>query len=178
MAEGGIETKEETRQSQVEIVDIISEEYRVHWLQIEQLPKILKRGIYSPKFARRIGDIEYKPRRTSWDEHYVHTTEPFGSFGEDRVSVIFKGAKNRRRIAPRKFIGVCVWDNVFRLQELEDELRQREYTETLELVDQIRILLANAGIDLPIYGTSGDLYWPERMSHEEIVMLVEKKNEI
>jgi hypothetical protein len=48
----------------------------------------------------------------------------------------------------------------------------------IERVNQVvQIINRRDGRDetLPIYGISGDLYWPSRMSHEEVVQLVKEK---
>lgn len=216
MEESGVEIREVAKQP--EIIDILDGSYIFHWTSIENLRKIFTKGIYSRKFAKRIGDKEF---RKQWgeefervDDNFIYTSSsPEDIFGDSettrldfgkvvgivaRVPKLFEGVSRRHphwslvqsRIAPREFSGLVLVDKEplgGHYQELHhadlDRLRNLVVITKpfiLRLVRQLKIFFETQGTKtgpLPIYGTSGDLYWPKRMTHEEIVQMLGEKQE-
>ena len=162
----------------LELVDLKNEgNLKVHWTTFKNLPQILVKGIYSPKFARRIKDREYE---ANWvydpEDEYVWTMPAPGSHHDyEKVGIIFLGTKEfPQRVAPRKFIGLCVDDTCLFVDATKEEIDQKR-EEALDVIGQIKAELGKLGINMAIYGTSGDLYWPIEIDHEEIVQMLEEK---
>lgn len=200
MSESVIEAKE-IASPKVEARDILSGEFKVHWTPIEKLQKILKTGIYSSSFATRVNDSDYLSQFTPPTGHddkfvYVAPLNPAWPRGEiDKVvGVVVDAAPSgyteftaNLRITPRQFIGLVLVDKV--------PPRQIDfYNNRMEILlerakNAIKLLRKKSFIErqvkefeavnhLPIYGTSGDMYWPRRMNHEEIVEELRRRNEV
>lgn len=190
MEESSVETKE-TLTQKPEIVDILSGRFSCHWTAMENLPKILSKGIYSATFAKRIRDKNYSPRSHPVFPRSVFVNPYFEEvFGDpEKVIGIVVEISGRVevpiRIAPRKFVGVVLLDKrpavaayppIPRfLDELSDPVKARTYV--LERIEQIKTVFESEKRSLPIYGLSGDLYWPRRMTHKEIVQMLKTKEE-
>lgn len=72
-----------------------------------------------------------------------------------------------RRIAPREFKGIVV--NTEHLEDLEAELKN--IIETMFKTSETK----GKELLLPIYDLNGNMLWPKKMSHEEIVQIKEKE---
>lgn len=153
MEENRVETKEAIITQQTEIVDILSGKYRFHWTTINKLPSILSKGLISLAFAKRISDEE------------------------SIVSI---------RIAPRQFQGLVLPNEIFEFQDqslatkllrginLKKPFVQGRIDQLVRFMNQTK----RSRNSLPIYGTSGDLYWSRRMTHEEIVQMLKEKGKV
>jgi len=173
-----------------EIIDVLSGEYQFHYTSMEELSKILNRGIYSGTFAERIGDSEFKNRTQGmiWPDVFL-TSLIKQVWGEPlkMVGIIVDAPQQSRvplRISPRQFVGIVVPDESQPIKfsclakMIKERIRMRK-SAVIERVNQIVQIINREGDrngTLPIYGISGDLYWPRRMSHEEIVKMLGEKN--
>ena len=63
----------------------------------------------------------------------------------------------RRRIAPREFVGIMV-------------IQPKRKREVIRAIKTTRAAL-------PVYDDKGNLIWPRRMTHQEIVRMMGKKND-
>ncbi|MBI4037605.1 hypothetical protein HY382_00995 [Candidatus Curtissbacteria bacterium] len=177
-------------------VDILNKNYQFHWTPIGKIEKVLNRGIYSRVFANRIRDNEFHQRTSPhlWPpEKDVYFT-PFswkGLPGSVGIAIggipIIENAASLR-VAPRKFVGIVVKDSISRetcelLKEKWhsdfESLREQNVPEqdTLREVGLIAEVIKQAGEAnrLGVYGMSGDLYSPKRMSHDEIVQVLAER---
>jgi len=183
MIDTTVEKKEATNKV-TELLDVVDGGLKFHWTEVEKLPRILSKGFYSESFAKRIKDYEFKPlheRLHNADKRYTHVAEtPRPTIWEldleKGVAIVVSDLRTRNvylRLAPRKFVGLMIYD--------EDEKTDSGLA-TEEIIarrlDQVLQILNNEDMVLPVYGTSGNLYWPRCMSHEEIVkILAEKKQQ-
>lgn len=156
-------------------INIFDKKYRFHYTRTEKLLRLLKRGIYSRAFAARIKDRQYRTtsqkvdRKNVWItpemEYYIGKTDREGKF----VGIIVDTPEVMKvpyRIAPRQFVGL--------LQP--DVLNDPE-----ETASRVNRLVQFLGVDferINIYGRDGGLYWPRRMTHEQIVEELRRKNEV
>lgn len=182
--EKGIEQREVTKPS-IEVVDLLSGKYRIHWTVVEKLDAILSGGICSQSFAERIKDGAVRPRTTDASAPDYVWVMPL----DIRPPTIYSGYQQEdepqmvgivvevsqylfvpRRIAPRKFTGLILID-----EDYAPYIKPRNFV--LERVEQIKSSFESGKAKpLLIYGISGDLYWPRRMTHGEIVrMLAERQ---
>lgn len=94
------------------------------------------------------------------------------------------------RVAPKEIVGLLVVDHLPKdrrrhppeKRTIFSELKKRVYITksfVLKRIERIRGIFETMETKtrpLPIYGTSGDMYWPRRMTHDEIVeMLADKQ---
>ena len=188
-------TGERRLTEQTPIADILDGYHRVHYTKIEKLPKILRRGIYCGRFAARIRDNKYKPYLKG--ESLVHLSADIGNKhhfsglpNRDAVGILIKRSSptstshfedENIRIAPREFTGIVFPDDYSNSGTRTDfpnpEALKRFVDQRSE---EIKDILAKTNMDLPIYGTTGNLYWPERINHDQIVSrnLVVRRNPI
>lgn len=170
-----------------ETIDLLDGSHRCHWTFRDFLPRILSRGIYSEAFAARIGDTEYqrlhttdhaRPPKGVWVMGPMET--PFPEMkGKHLVGIVVDVAQEREvpiRIRPAKFIALVLddqWVSWPNKKRAEKGLEPND-------IGAIRALFSSNNVKikpLPIYGTSGDMYWPKRMTHEEIVQMLQKEKE-
>lgn len=168
-----------------EPIDLLDGSHRCHWTFRDFLPKILSRGIYSGAFATRIGDTEYqrlhttdyaRPPKSVWVMGSMET--PFPEMkGKHSVGIVVDLAQEREvpiRIRPAKFIALVLddqWVSWPNEKRAEKGLNPND-------IEPIRALFSSTNVKikpLPIYGTSGDMYWPKKISHEEIAKMLEAK---
>ncbi len=174
MEETGVETLE-AEQPQVEIVDILSGKYKFHKANFGKLPRILSRGIYSPEFAKRIKDEKYKDRSGFNFRSVFLTSNPEELWaGDPKIEVgimvdVSQEGVVPLRIAPHQFVGLVLAD-----EKLSEDFLLRR----IEQIKQVFEKEETKTRLLPIYGTSGDLIWPKRMSHEEIVRMLRERQKV
>lgn len=178
--EVGLEQHEALKPSS-ELVDILSGKNKFHWTSIENLPRILSRGLYSPDFARRIKDKGYKVSHHLRFVYLTHLPKQLwaGVKGVALVVDVSQDSMVFARIAPRQFVGIMIVDEPRLAQRLRERVELRK-SAVFKRVNQIVGLMSKTGDPgkvLPVYGTSGDLYWPQKMSHEEIVGMLKTKEE-
>lgn len=182
-----IEIKEQANEVSVEPIDLLSGEYIFHWTSVDKIPSILSKGLLSPKFASRIASYGYRAFLTHSDAdssvYFSPTIEGYShvlaqTVGYDRaVAVAIKSpyGHGKLRVPPRKFVGLVVDDQTQERPDHKEEIVER----ALSSVGKIMDVCNKEGIQLliPIYGSSGNQYWPECMSHEEIVQMLAGKQE-
>lgn len=181
-------TGEQRIVEQPAVTDILNGRYRIHYTGIEILPKALNRGLYSGKFAARIGDSEYgrgmavtgKPLS---NEKYVWLNSEIGknySYSRDKdvIGILIEGTESHLpgvetallRIAPRKFVGVVILDDYNNPQTRVDFPNPEELRRSVDSrIEEVKTILAETNMSLPIYGSTGNLYWPQRINHDQIV---------
>ncbi len=152
-------------QQRSEAIDILGNHHWFHWTDVKKIPKILQKGLYSPVFAGRIKDEEYS-RNSAWgnwvwfnaniNELWPSTLKP-----SSQVALIVDNlpegsleflnfASVLRRVSPRRFVGLVI-----------DDLRLTE-EEQSRLLDDVLASFNKTGVNLPIYGASGNLLMSER----------------
>lgn len=165
-----------------EPLDVVDGRLKFHWTEVEKLPRILSTGFYSESFAKRIKDDEFKPlheRLHNEDKRYTHIAEtPRPQIWEldieKGVGIVVSDLRTRTvylRMAPRKFVGLMIYDE----DEKTDNGLATEEIITRRL-DQVLQILNKEDVVLPVYGTSGNLYWPKRMTHDEIVRMLRERD--
>ena len=192
-----LETKE--KQNLPEPVDILSGKYRFHWTTIDKLPKIMQRGLYSERLAKRIGDSDYRKTRPHSNPKLVSLTSDASDIQSSNVftavglcvlettTSTFSRLDANFRVAPRQFVGILIVDKIpswgFALnapdfpEDLYDLEKSKSYVDRkiIEIQELLKTSETRAR-SIPIYGISGNLYWPKRITHEEIVrMLAERQ---
>lgn len=167
----------ETESIKVIPINLRQRKYAYHWSPRDRLLAILDRGIYNQKFAQRIGDEQFK-KQYSWSpEGTLSFTRQVGNIWPKGEVVGFaikrpkESAKinfmlGRHRIPQRKLLALIVSE-----RRIKDDLTQ--YIQ--DIVDEQRKIPRL--VPLPIYGVSGNMYWPKRMSRQEIVEELKKKGE-
>lgn len=158
----------ESREQQIQ--DIFDSTYRYHWAQIWNMRSIVDRGLISPRFAKIIGykDFQQQPGsnpndRTVHITPFVKEVWPHPSPFAVAIAVdVLQTKQVPLRIAPRKFRGIVLLDSS------EDEWFSRN-------LEEVEDLFRSKGLFLPIYGISGAMYYPRKMSHEEIVRMLTKR---
>lgn len=178
-------TEERRSLERAPIEDILDGYHRVHYSKIGKLPEILKRGLYSGQFAARIGDDEYPAHNE--EVKYVGLSADIGNDylfaglpNKDDAGILIKRSSPasrsaetelvRFRIAPREFVGIVIPDdyNHRGIRTLFPNPRElRRFVD--QRSEEIKTILAEAHMDLPIYGSTGNLYWPERISHDQVM---------
>lgn len=175
------------------LADIHNGYYRVHYTKIDRLPRTLRKGIYSGQFAARIKDTEYPPlieepylaevlketKTVGLSADIANRYAFRGSPTKDDVAILIKRSKPAYkssqvdivnfRVAPREFVGIVTPDdyNGRGIRELfPDHKEFRRFVN--KRVEEIKAILAETRVNLPVYGSTGDLYWPERISHDQI----------
>lgn len=174
-----------------DIADIFSGKYQFHWTTSEKLPKILSQGIFSPELAHRIKDKRFEGTRGSriWAMKSPQSIFMITSDIDQIVGIAINTPPDERywgtlriRVSPKKFVGLVMADtlalNPFYYRGIPGERRlgrdmiEGDKMETfLERVGQCKKLMEPNGVktgQLPIYGTSGNLYSPFRLSHKEL----------
>ena len=122
---------------------LISEKHEDNWFHVG--PKL--HG--NPRIWDCFGVI-IRPTGEIYHETGIKLERPLTA--DDKFYVYVK-----RKIAPQEFIGLL----------LSEE--QRYFNENVKLLTRS---MRKAGLPLPIYDSSGNLLWPKRMTHEEIVRMV------
>jgi len=176
------------------VVDILGDNYQFHWTSIDKLPEILRQGIYSQAFAKRIGDETFI---SEWEDysnaHFVYVamspTTVYGDFVKG-VACIVDLPQMREvhlRIGPSQIVGLVVVDQLPQLyyptpatviKSLPGRITK---SSVFKKIDQIKHIFESERPrtgSLPIYGISGNLYWPQQILHPQIVEALKKKNEI
>jgi len=178
---------EKVETEEVELLDIIDEDLKFrdlkfHWTTLEDLPSILRRGFYSEKFAKKVGDRQFKRRSKGFmhevDLRYTNVSSDPGPHIEidpqTDVALIVRDSRPRNvyfRVAPRKFMGVVIYD--------QPEHGGPDWSEESSLSDRLGRLtkaLEQEGKIMPVYGTSGNMYRPRRISHKEIVQMLRERD--
>ncbi len=179
-----------------EIVDLLDPKYMIHWAPIWKLPSILKSGIYSPIFAKQIKDEDFEKRvKATRRDVFFEASKDFVHGHPNRVvGLVVDTAKSRAplRTAPREILGIVVVDTLEnigyingnsggRLGEVVaaflDRPKMKE-KDVMERITKVQELIVSVESNVPIYGISGQIYWPQRMSHQEIVEELRRKNEV
>lgn len=177
-----------------EVVDIFERGYQFHFTTPRKLPRILSEGIFSHAFARRIKD----PRFSVLDED--QSPSVWATYGPRQVfmavpdynrivGIVIDPPKSQRgplnvthfRIAPREFAGLVVIDTLPIGKEVDGHLYKEfgdkligdlEMENLLKRVEEYKKLMAENSKtrQLPIYGTSGSLYSPYRLSYKALAI--------
>lgn len=176
------------------IADVKSEEDPIltHVGPLEKRDEILREGLLSRKMAKRLGKKDFDTRwggrgsPPEWPEVYfrkglsfaANETAPFfgvlvkpvglifsesGEQIEDLASFPLSTPNNvvtKYRVSPREYVGFLLSG---KQENFEDNVKK--------LVNSMR----RTGLSLPIYNMNGDLLWPQRMSHSEIVQMLADK---
>jgi len=91
-----------------------------------------------------------------------------------------KGAQNR--IAPRFFMGIVIFDDIReKLFHIYDDGINFESATSEESAGKViekmqSVYKDKPSLCIPIYGLSGDLYWPKKMSYQEVQSFVSSRN--
>lgn len=189
------ESRTELREGQpTEIIDVLSTKHQFHWEKMDKIPTILSNGLPSNKFAE---DFDDRSLRHSWPlsrsearNAYLltsHFNVVYGATMEDLDQMVAIAIRENTelfypgRVASTQFAGFVVIDtavahpfsrNPFLGRE---KLPESQAQDIRQRVDRVRDLVeANVtqSDTTPVYGTSGDMYWPQHMSHEEIVQML------
>lgn len=179
-----------------EIVDLFDPKYMIHWTPMWKLSRILKRGIYSPIFAKRIKEKDYKKRvKATRRDVYFEAYKDFVHGHPNRVvGLIVDTTKSRvsLRTAPREISGVVVVDTLENISYINGNSRGKlgevvaaildrpkmKEEDVMKRITKAREFVVSVALNLPIYGISGKVYYPQRMSHEEIVEELRGKNKV
>jgi hypothetical protein len=175
----------------IEVIDIFDDRYKVHYLAEQYLQKVFQRGLYTSKFAQRIGDVEHPsnsdrfPMSGVWVSSKVNVVYRKQQPITQTVGVIIEGISDSNsitevplRIAPRQIVGLVIPDT----QVEEDygvysivgkhRLEGSDFKQVTEQIDRIKKVIENTSDQdkkATIYGTSGDLYYPYALTHAEVV---------
>lgn len=175
-----------------EAVDIFKKGYRFHFTTARKLPRILSEGIFSNTFGHRIRDPRFAALDESvsvWTTHrvgYVFMSVPEQS---QIVGIAVDLPDSQRgqtisshfRIAPREFAGLVIIDTLPIGKEVPGALYRKfgrklikgsEMENLLNRVEEYKSMMAEntkTG-QLPIYGTSGSLYFPHRLSYGDLAI--------
>lgn len=160
-------------------VDILDGQFSVHWTLADKLFNVLKIGLVSPAFAKRIdlppdqyvdnsglgGTMNrYVFASRSLDPRQGGFDFPDGpAVGILLKRRVYRGDVNtsiKLRVKPKEFLGLLVENDGG------------------DILDRIILIDQSAENQVPIYGTLGDMVWPRRMSHAEIVAELGRKNEV
>lgn len=170
------------------VVDLASTPFVTHGTTYENLPKILREGVISGDFARRIGKKDYDSQwGSAHNAKFVSTAEGFITWGDEVEVVIRKGPNFvlgpdlspstreilvRNRIAPREFLGLAV---------SIPERRRPGYEERIEKsieVAAIGVWRDRPQDAVPVYNLlNKSLVWPKKMTHEEILQQIEQNKQ-
>lgn len=168
------------------VVDIWSRQdpVLVHATDIAKANTRLREGLISSEFAVRIGSKGFEHLRSKPDPYIWFTVGPFRVGGPLKHSLgiiakptgplfwnipeltpvekleIGRQAVVLNRVAPREFTGLVLPDN------------QLVWEKSL---GKVLASMRKTGLSLPVYTRNGDLIWPKRMSHEEIVQMLAEK---
>lgn len=162
------------------IVNILDGSYKCRWSQLGTLASILRHGVLSRDEAgkRRITIDRSTGGPPTWD--VIPLMEDFDSvFGNplEVFGIVVRTRKNSLSgsIDPQKFVGLVIPDrpvkndlwcwNTSRVMT-DPEEKERYLSASIERILEIYRI---TGKSLPIYGTSGNLYWSRRMDHSAIV---------
>ena len=177
-----------------EIVDLLDPRNMIHWAPIWKLPRILKSGIYSPIFAKRIKDKDFEKRvKATRRDVFFEANKDFVHGHPNRVVGLFVDTTKSRaslRTAPREILGIVVVDTLENISYINGNSRGRlgevvaaildrpkmAEKDVMERITKARELTVSVESNLPIYGISGKIYYPQRMSHKEIVEELKRKN--
>lgn len=178
------------------LADVKSEEDPIltHVGPLEKRDEILREGLLSRKMAKRIGKKNFDTRYVGirepplWPKVYfrkglsfaaneaadffgvlVRPVGPIFSESGERIenlanfpTSVLRDVVAKYRVAPREYLGFLISE------------KQKDFQKNVKrLVNSMRQI----GISFPIYNMDGDLLWPQRMSHEEIVQMLQKKKE-
>ena len=176
----------ESRGQTGEVFDVKSGQFKFHWTQAlpDRITKLRLNGILSPREARAFGLSDKKPGNPDEDNTVFVSRSLETSFYDPRedIGAVLKDVRSfpyvegQSEIVPRNITPdhIAAWiipDSPARNQD--SRLSQEEWDEIIR--NRLRdIDLANAMLEsrgkkpLPVYGTSGNMYGPERLSHEEI----------
>jgi|WetSurMetagenome_2_1015567.scaffolds.fasta_scaffold125935_1 hypothetical protein len=164
-----------------ESVDILNKKLQFHWTSDKKLQKILNEGIFSQDFGKRIKDkrfgyLEESVVFTTRDVKRIYMSTP------DLNSIVGIAINLPEtiktpshgipiRVAPRRFIGLVIVDNLpiredkfYLYCKLSESFVVEE--KVLQHLERVAPLAKQSG--LPIYGTSGNLYFPSKLMHEEL----------
>lgn len=179
-------------QSRPELIDILDGGYLFHWAPIEKLPKILTRGIYTAEFAKRIRDSKFEQNYPGATKKVCLVNDPrvvwgglsIGRKANEVIAVIVedisgmgRGTSGRPfvewdiRVPPRLFVGLTIADELI----MEKFGNSGAFEDVVGKVNSARSVIQRPGRVFSIYGSSGAIYWPERMSHVEILRMLKVK---
>ncbi len=167
-----------------DLIDVVSGKFYFHNTPIENAAQILTQGIASNVFAERAELKGYKRLRYSRDEFVYLTREikaydnqPYMSFVVDLENPTMKARfvgkdkelpheqiKLRFRIPPDLLLGMVA--------------RGHDNNAISQQAKELETTMKRLNLNIPVYDKWGNLLWPQRMSHEEIVEELRRKNEV
>lgn len=185
MSEPGNAEAIESFPEQVKVEDILDGKHVFHWANVKYIKSILARGLYSPAYAQKIRDSEYKVNHTHDFNRSIYLTRDVEDVWpeiQDALGLVIELPKSRLvyddkywararvRIPPKYFRGLVIYDRESKYKAGSFAREQLQ-----ENVDRLVDEVVREESGLPIYGLDGNLVWPRGMSHEEIVQMLSKQ---
>lgn len=123
-----------------------------------------------PNDPRIIDFINEDPKKRKYGR-FRGSLDFFTKEGETQAGEI-EGFRTPLRISPRKFEGIAI-DKKY-LSEIKLNTQENQIDLEENIIRMLTRSMESNNVFVPIYDYEGNLLWPRKLSHEEIVQMNEK----